>query len=113
MGFAAFPASTNDIDARIRAVDAHLMRSVAGRPALLIDGRRCPRLVLAMNGDYRYANTRGGVRKTTPEKNDASHVSDCLQYVALATHGGMVPTITRSLRKPVWTRQRPSAKAWT
>jgi hypothetical protein len=113
MGFAAFPASTNDIDARVRAVDAHLMRSVAGKPALLIDGRRCPKLVAGMNGGYRYANTRGGVRKTTPEKNEFSHVADCLQYVALATHGGMVPMITRSLRKPVWTRPRPSAAAWT
>jgi hypothetical protein len=113
MGFAAFPASTNDIDARVRAVDAHLMRSVAGKPALLIDGRRCPKLVAGMNGGYRYANTRAGIRKTTPEKNEFSHVADCLQYVALATHGGMVPMITRSLRKPVWTRQRPSAEAWT
>jgi hypothetical protein len=113
MGFAAFPASTNDAEARLRAVDAHLMRSVAGKAALLIDGRRCPVLVAALNGGYRYANTRAGIRKTTPEKNEFSHVADCLQYVALATHGGMVPMITRSLRRPIRTRQSISSAAWT
>src|SRR5690606_18777935 len=97
MGFMAFPAPTNDIDARIRAVEAWLMRQANGGPGMLIDRSRCPTLVRALNGGYRYAKTKAGQRKPTPEKNEYSHVVDALQYAALAAHGGMVTHITSRL----------------
>jgi hypothetical protein len=90
VGYFGFPAPTNDLDPRISAVEAFLLRLVTGRPGFLIDRQRCPVLVRALNGGYRYAFTRGGMRKPVPDKNEYSHVADALQYAALACHGGMV-----------------------
>lgn len=96
MGFMAFPAPTNDIDPRIRAVDALLLRHIDGGPAVIFDRQRCPKLVRAMGGGYRYAKTRQGQRKPKPDKNEYSHPSDALQYACLAAHGGMVSTTIAS-----------------
>ena len=116
MGFAAFPAPTNDIDRRIRAVEAFLMKQVDGGPAIVIDGKRCPMLVRAMNGGYRFARTRAGVRKATPDKtNEYSHIADALQYACLAAHGGMVGYIGNRLGGRMRMRDRPkvSVAGWT
>lgn len=115
MGFMAFPAPTNDIDPRIRAVDALLLRQVDGGPAIIFDRTRCPTLVRAMSGGYRYGKTRTGQRKPVPEKNKFSHPSDALQYSCLAAHGGMVSTsVAQRLRgRNVGTRPAPSASGWT
>ena len=115
MGFIAFPAPTNDIDPRIRAVEHFLLSASKGGPGLLIHRGRCPTLTRALSGGYRYAKTKAGIRKPTPEKNEFSHPADALQYAALAAHGGMVTSsIARRLRKRP-TRQRPtiSSRAWT
>lgn len=114
MGLPAFPAPTNDIDPRQRAVEALLMRQTNGGPTLMINKHKCPVLVRALNGGYRYGKNKAGVRKPTPEKNDYSHVADALQYACLVAHGGMMDFITSRLgpRK----RKRPekaSALGWT
>lgn len=113
-GFSAYPAPTNDIDARLRAVEAWLLGQRDGGPAILIDRQRCPTLIRALGGGYRYAKTRAGVRKPVPDKNQFSHVADALQYAALAAHGGMVGVIASRMR-PRTGRQRASvsAAAWT
>jgi hypothetical protein len=54
MGLPAFPAPTNDIDPRLRAVEALLGKQVNGGPALCINAKGCPWLVRAMTGGYRY-----------------------------------------------------------
>lgn len=115
MGFAAFPAPTNEIDRRIRAVEAFLMRQVDGGPAFIVDGKRCPTLVRALNGGYRYGRTRLGQRKPNPDKNEYSHISDALQYACLAAHGGMVGYIGNRLGGRVRMRDRPrvSVSGWT
>jgi hypothetical protein len=114
-GFVAFPAPTNNIDPRIRAVEAFLLSQAGGGPGFLIDRKRCPILTRALSGAYRYANTKAGQRKPTPEKNEASHPIDALQYACLAANGGMVTTtIAQRLRvRPTPVRKRPSAAAWT
>ena len=113
-GFPAFPAPTNEIDARLRAVDAYLLAQRDGGPAMLFDAGRCPVLIRAMSGGYRFAKTRLGVRKPLPDKNAFSHPSDALQYGCLAAHGGMVNMavrqITRHRAAPI--QQMPSG-AWT
>lgn len=113
-GFVAYPAPTNDIEPRIAAVDAFLLQQRQGGPAFLIDGDHCPTLVKALGGGYRYAKTKAGVRKPTPDKNEFSHIMDALQYAALAAHGGMSGMISRKLTKPR-NRSVPSftASAWT
>jgi len=114
MGFQAFPAPTNDIDKRLRAVEAFLLAQRDGGPAILIDKERCPKIARALSGGYRYARTRGGVRKPTPDKNEYSHIIDALQYAALAAHGGMVGMIAGRLQsRPRKERARMTAGAWT
>ena len=113
-GFMAYPAPTNDIDKRINSVESFLLAQRDGGPAMLIDRQRCPTIVRALSGGYRYAKTRAGVRKPKPDKNKYSHVADALQYACVAAHGGMVGMISSRLggsrrREP----KRIGAAAWT
>jgi len=114
MGLPAFGAPTNDIDTRLRAVEALLLRQSNGGPALMFNRKGCPTLIRALAGAYRYGKTRAGIRKPVPDKNEYSHVSDALQYAALAVHGGMSDYIASRLR-PRTTGNRPkiSALGWT
>lgn len=113
-GFMAFPAPTNDLDPRLRAIEAFLLAQRDGGPAILIDRDRCPTIVRALGGGYRYAKTRAGVRKPTPDKNQFSHIMDALQYAALAAHNGMSGMIAGRLQqRPRRDRARMTAGAWT
>lgn len=118
MGLPAFPAPTNDIDPRLRAVEALLGRHVNGGPALVINGPNCPWLVRAMSGGYRYKKHKDGGLRAVPEKFDKegfSHVADCLQYIALVVHGGLVSEFSRRLTPRVRREARPqvTAAGWT
>ena len=113
MGFKAYPAPTNDLDPRIRAVESFLLQQRDGGAAMLIDGTRCPTLVRAMDGGYRYGKTKAGQRKPNPDKNKYSHISDALQYVCLAAHGGMANMLAVQLRRPTVARPKVSSSAWT
>lgn len=118
LGLPAFPAPTNDIEPRLRAVEALLGRQTNGGPTLLINKARCPMLARGMAGGYRFTKTKQGALRAVPEKNDPegfSHVADCLQYVALVVHGGMTGYIVRKLdprprRAP---RGKITAAGWT
>jgi len=114
-GLMAYPAPTNDIAKRINAVESWLLGSRDGGPAMLIDRERCPTLVRALSGGYRYGRTRGGQRKPLPDKNEYSHVMDAFQYACSAAHGGMTDMIANrmSRRHRSSDRQRISASAWT
>lgn len=115
-GFMAYPAPTNDLDPRLRAVEAFLLAQRDGGAALVIDRSRCPILVRALNGGYRFARMKSGQRKPTPDKANGpySHIADALQYACLAVHGGMQGIITRQLnRMPLKPRQRMPSGAWT
>lgn len=114
LGFSAYPAPTNDIDPRIRAVEAFLLAQRDGGPAILFDRARCPRIIRAMSGGYRYAKTKDGRRKPAPDKNEFSHIADALQYACLAAHGGMGEMVAKHLmRKARSQRPRISPRAWT
>ncbi len=116
LGLPCFPAPTNDIEPRLRAVEALLGRQVAGGPAVLINRAGCPFLCRAMSGGYRFAKTKQGALKPKPEKFDAegfSHVADCLQYICLVVHGGMMPVISRYLSPPLRPKRIISPLGWT
>lgn len=114
LGFPAYPAPTNDIDARLRAVEAFLLAQRDGGPAILFDKRACPTLIRAMSGGYRFARTRDGKTKPKPDKNEYSHIADALQYACLAAHGGMGEMVGRHLlRRTVAPRPKISPAAWT
>jgi hypothetical protein len=117
MGLPAFPAVTNDIEPRLRAVETLLGRQTNGGPTLMINKQGCPLLCRAMSGGYRFTKTKGGALRAVPDKNDKegfSHVCDDLQYVSLVVHGGIVPEIARRLTPNINAR-RPvmSAAGWT
>jgi hypothetical protein len=117
LGFTAFPAPTNDIDARLRAVEALLGRQISGGPALCISAKGCPWLVRAMSGGYRFSRAKQGGLRATPEKLDKegfSHLADALQYLALVVHGNLMPYFLQR----AWPRKKPeqvriSAAGWT
>jgi hypothetical protein len=113
-GLMAYPAPTNDVMKRISAVEAWLLGSRDGGPAVLIDRERCPTLIRALSGGYRYSKTRNGNRKPTPDKNDFSHVMDAFQYACVAAHGGMSDMIANRLsRRARPERPRVGTAAWT
>ena len=76
-GFRVLPAKTNNVSARLSAVDDFLMRQVDGDSAFLVDPR-CTQLKAAMMGGYRFHPKNGSV-----EKNKHSHVAEALQYLML------------------------------
>lgn len=121
LGLPAEPAPTNDIDPRIRGVEQFLVRQVGGRAAIVFDQQRCPTLVSAMNGQYKYdldQDKSGGVyMKAVPEKlHPWSDVSDCLQYVCLVAgnmgaYAWVLGRIVSGRRRAP--RPRISSLAWT
>jgi hypothetical protein len=94
-----------------------------GGPAIIIDGTRCPTLVSALNGQYKFEvdqdKSGGTYQKTVPEKlHPWSDVADCLQYVCLVTgnagaYAWVLGRIVQSLKPRRPMRQAPSALAWT
>ncbi len=102
-GFRVIPAKTNNISARVNAVDDFLMRQVDGDPAFLVDPR-CTRLKSAMMGGYRFH-----AKNESIDKNKHSHVAEALQYLMLhITSGGDSSQLSRRREiKPV------AAYGWT
>ena len=83
----------------------------------MINGSKCPMLVRALGGGYRFTKTKQGALRNVPEKNDKegySHVVDCLQYACLIVHGNMVDYIAARLR-PRTKNKAPKVTAggWT
>lgn len=117
LGLSAFPAPTNDIEPRLRAVESLLGRQVNGGPALMISARGCPFLVRALGGGYRFTKLKTGALRNVPDKTDKegfSHVADDLQYVCLVVHGGLVPEFARSFQpRTPRPRARITAAGWT
>jgi hypothetical protein len=116
LGFPAFPAPTNDIEPRLRAVETLLGRQTNGGPTLVISRSGCPWLCRAMSGGYRFTKTKQGGLRVVPEKNDKegfSHIADCLQYVCLVVHGNMIPYIMQRLRPQNKKLSIISPRGWT
>lgn len=84
------PARSNEIDARVDAVNALLRRNILGQPALAIDSKRCPMLRQACIDKFYYALVKGtgAQTKDEPYKNRWSHVADALAYAVLGAGGG-------------------------
>lgn len=117
-GLLAYPAPTNDVDKRIRAVEAFLEMQRDGGPGLVIDELQCPKLVRALNGMYRYVKRRSGQLAPLPEKSHPwSDLADALQYLALVAHGGLSQYVANRLgAAQLSTAQRrptPPVGAWT
>src|ERR1035437_8203460 len=118
LGLPWMPAPTNDLDPRLRAVEAMLGRQIGGgKPALMVSRAGCPFLIRGMAGGYRFMKTKAGASKPAPDKNDKegfSHVADTLQYVCLVAHGGLTGEIALMLRPRQSKKREPMpSSAWT
>lgn len=116
LGIPCFPAPSNAINARLSAVEALLMQQRDGGPALVIDRTRCPMLVRALNGAYRYQKNQAGVTKPLPEKKHPwSDICDDLQYVAMTYNSGLSDYVARKIKPRVHgaRQEAPSPLGWT
>lgn len=102
-GLRVIAAKTNNVSARLSAVDDLLMQQRDGDAAFLLD-QRCLALKSALMGGYRFHKTNGNI-----EKNSHSHIADALQYfcmhVSTAGEGNVL-----NLRREV---KHVSAVGWT
>jgi hypothetical protein len=118
-GFLAYPASTNDLEPRLLAVERLFRQTVMGQPAIQISRVGCPTLVQALGGKYRYRRRRDGHFDDTPEKPNHpwSDVSDALQYFCLGTQmqltGRVLARFQRQQRRNAAPQQRITAAGWT
>lgn len=114
-GFVGHPAPTNDLDPRLRSVETMLLGNVRGEPQVLINGKRCPTLVQALNGGYRFTKDKTGDGRAKPDKGPFSHVADTLQYVCLVavSHGSYGMMQGRVLGRGRQKRADLPAAAWT
>lgn len=112
-GFLALPASTNNIDARLTAVEKLLRSQIAGEPALQISREGCPTLIQALGNKYRYRKKRDGQLEDSPEKlHPWSDIVDALQYFCLGAQSNLTGVVIR--RDKPRSNPRPiSAKGWT
>ena len=117
LGFTAFPAPTNDPDARLRAVESLLGKAINAGPGLIISGRGCPWLVRAMSGGYRFQKHKTGALRGIPDKTSKEgfdHVADCLQYMSLVVHGNLMPYfISRAFPRKAAPREKITSAGWT
>lgn len=86
LGIETYAARTNDIEPRLAAVRFFLNRMVDGKPAFVMDKKKCPTLYKGFVKDYvfmRVAVSGEERYKDKPHKNMASHSMDALGYDCL------------------------------
>jgi len=112
LGFDVYPAPTNYIDPRLRAVEQLLLHQVDGGPMLIISDA-CGVTISAMKYWYRYRRKLTGILEDKPEKTHPwSDVADCLQYMALSTNANYLGKVMMRLNPPP-KRSVPNKRAWT
>jgi len=115
MGFHAYPAMTNNIDPRLRAVEKFLIQQRDGGPALLVDPG-CRVLVEGFASKYRYRKKKTGDLEDKPDKAQRpwADVHDALQYAALGTARSIYAKAMGRLDRSLQSEQPAiPAGAWT
>lgn len=79
--------SNNRLPLRLDALEHFTTKLVDGRPGFLIDGEKCPMLVRALKGGWRWSLDKNEqVKGEKPEKNAYSHPGDASGYLARYYH---------------------------
>jgi hypothetical protein len=118
-GLLAYPASTNNIEPRLLAVERLLRTTIMGEPALQINRSGCPVLVSSLGNKYRYRRRRDGQLDDVPEKlHPWSDITDALQYFCLGTQANLTGRVMNRERRFFNALQpqentRISAAGWT
>ena len=115
-GLKAKPAKTNNIQARIGAVNIFLTRMIEQKPIFQINPH-CTRLIGALTGKYCFRRVRlSGERYTdVPDKNDYSHIADALQYACLEHETGFfgASNISKVMSAAEYSTPDIPVSAWT
>lgn len=96
LGIETRAASTNDIEPRLASVRYFLNKNVDGKPAFVISRKGCPTLYKGFLKTYVFARiaVSGEARyKKEPDKNEASHPHDGLQYICLKLSSQNIATL--------------------
>lgn len=106
-GFTTSLPRTNNPKTRIQAVEQILNKNVGG----LLVSPTCKNLIRALGGAYRYKKLRvsGSIDvayDSKPEKNDASHIADALQYMCLHIIQGSANKSIDKERPMHWAKNR-------
>lgn len=115
MGFHAYPAMTNNIDPRIRAVEKYLLQQRDGGAALLVDPG-CKQLIDGFVSKYRFRKKKTGEFEDRPDKaaRPWADLHDALQYLALGTAKAIYSKAMVRLDRSRAVSQQPiSPGAWT
>ena len=80
--------SNNRLPLRLDAINHFTNTLVRGEPALIVDPVKCPVLVRALKGGWRYAidQKRDQIKGAEPEKNQWSHPGDGFGYLCRYFH---------------------------
>jgi hypothetical protein len=109
----AYPAPTNEIEPRLRAVEKRMLMTIMGEPALQISREGCPTLVRALASNYKYRRKTTGILDELPEKlHPWSDVADCLQYGCLSVNQNLAGRVLRRLNRPAMA-EAPRPGGWT
>lgn len=112
LGFRVYPAITNNVEPRLRAVEQMLLHQVDGGPMLIISSR-CVTLISAMKYWYRYRRKTTGVLEDRPEKTHPwSDLADCLQYLCLSTNANYLGRVMSDMTPRAPRRPIPTG-SWT
>lgn len=113
LGFRVYPAPTNDIEPRLRAVEQQFLSAIDAGPAIIINGGTCPLLVTALKSQYRYKRKQTGDLDDKPDKTHPwSDLADCLQYGCLSINNNYIGKVLARTMRPA--RPPPiSPASWT
>lgn len=111
-GFQLVRPATNDPEIRIQAVEKMLLEGIDTMPRFLVDAEKAPTITKALKGKYRWKTDKHGAMTgaKAPIKNEWSHPSDALQYLALVIDGGH---LGRAHKRGARQVARPQASGWT
>lgn len=114
LGVSAYPAMTNQIDPRIRAVEKFLIQQRDGKAAFLVDPS-CKVLIQAFQNKYRYKKrTDGSIDNTKPEKlRPWADVMDALEYACLGTARQIQARVAARQFRREYPSDKITTGAWT
>ncbi len=110
LGIPAYPASTNNIAPRLRAVETYLNR----RNGIAIDPAHNHDLLQAMRYGYRFSRTKDMALLEIPEKTHPdSDICDSMQYLCLGIENRLVGRRVDQMRGQTELPPEPRAAGWT
>jgi hypothetical protein len=81
--------TNNRLPLRLNAIEHFSTRITQAGPALVINGQKCPQLVRALKGGWKYIiDQKRNVEKPEPDKNIHSHPGDGFGYLCRYFHRG-------------------------